>query len=135
MTRFYLQIFTLSEPFDGIHEHGVRLNLAEGVHPPRPSAEEAPELSDHLWDTIKRCWKVGPIRRPDAEHVWGVVEGIKELKNLPDITARLAEKSASQQPLSSFRMEEQPAPVPSRPSDHFREGLSWAVVHLAQPCD
>lgn len=130
MTRFYLQIFTLSEPFSGVYEHGVLMNLDEGVRPPRPSAGEAPELSDHLWDTIQRCWDAKPGRRPDAKHVWGVIEGIKELKNFPSVTARLAEKSSSLQPLSSFRMQEQPALVPSGPSHHFREGLSWIVCVL-----
>lgn len=40
----------------------------------RPDRPDHPELSDRLWRTIKRCWKVKPAQRITIADIIGVLE-------------------------------------------------------------
>jgi hypothetical protein len=40
--------------------------VREGVRPERPDYEDAPQLSDTIWQLAEKCWAEDPKRRPTS---------------------------------------------------------------------
>lgn len=67
----YRQIFAGHVPFSEKSKVAGVFSMLMGHQPPRP---DHPELSNRLWKTIKRCWKVDPAQRETITRVVAVLE-------------------------------------------------------------
>lgn len=65
------QLFAGHVPFRGTHQLGAIYSLATGDRPPRP---DHPELSDDIWNLIRRCWNDNPSNRPPIETVLATLQ-------------------------------------------------------------
>ena len=54
------------------------MNIVAGAHSMlkgnRPARPVHPELSDHMWKTIRSCWKVDPTKRMKITDVVSALE-------------------------------------------------------------
>lgn len=84
----------------------VELVVRQDVRPERPDDEDAPYLSDGIWELAKRCWVKDPKRRPTASIVCDT------LLHLLEIAPTLLVSTPS-----SASMSVPPPPLP--PSQNF----------------
>lgn len=57
----------------------VELVVNRGVRPERPDAEEAPQLSDGIWNLAEKCWVKDPKQRPTANDVCDVLSHLLDI--------------------------------------------------------
>ena len=67
-----LKTFTGTVPFDLHLSTTVALAIMRGDRPERPVH---PELTDGLWELIRRCWSQEPHSRPNMSKVLDVLHG------------------------------------------------------------
>jgi len=61
-----IEVFTNQCPFNHIANDGAVVIevLVRCAHPPRPQGPFSAQLTDDIWDVLKRCWELDPSRRP-----------------------------------------------------------------------
>lgn len=65
-----LETFTGKLPFSYIRPDAkVIFDVIKGIRPKRPSAMEAPQLTDELWKLMTECWDPDQLKRPSAGEV------------------------------------------------------------------
>ncbi|KAJ7575853.1 kinase-like domain-containing protein, partial [Mycena floridula] len=65
-----LEIYTNLPPFHSYyHDAMILADLIAGKRPERPTQEEAPCLTDNVWQLIKQCWRQDASMRPQAREV------------------------------------------------------------------
>lgn len=65
-----LQLYTKHIPFSNWRHHTVVIHdIIQGVRPPRPSAEDCPALTDHMWMMMQSCWEQEPYERPNIDAI------------------------------------------------------------------
>ncbi|KAJ7575874.1 hypothetical protein C8J56DRAFT_1171771 [Mycena floridula] len=75
-----LEIYTKLPPFHlYTHDAMILIDLIAGKGPERPTQEEAPSLTDDVWQLIQRCWTHQTSDRPQAREV---VEELMKLTRL-----------------------------------------------------
>ncbi|KAJ6529205.1 kinase-like domain-containing protein [Mycena capillaripes] len=78
------EMHTRARPFAStVWAAAIIVRVVEGKRPPRPSAEQSPQLSDALWDLIQLCWGHDYRKRPhiDAVVAWlGVLAHTRAVK-------------------------------------------------------
>jgi WD40 repeat protein len=58
----------------------VELVVKQGVRPERPDDEDAPHLSDAIWDLAENCWVKEPKHRPTAGAVCDAISNLLDLQ-------------------------------------------------------
>ncbi len=74
MTLWGHQVFTDNEPFFGIPDSKVLLQVPEGLRPSRPIFADGLIMSDELWNLTEFCWDRTPSARPTAQKVSRAME-------------------------------------------------------------
>lgn len=77
-----LQIFTQSDPFQGVHKYSIPLRVLRGSRPNRPNSGVGKEISDELWELIERCWSGDPSARPEAAIIESRLSGLDSANNV-----------------------------------------------------
>ena len=67
-----LQVFTGAVPFSNSLPTATMLAIMDGRRPPRP---DHPQLTDHLWVLMQRCWDQNPLSRPEISEVFKSFRG------------------------------------------------------------
>lgn len=76
------EILTGQPPFlNLINDAQVILAVTRGGRPSRPSAEIAPQMSDHMWELINCCWHQDREQRPSARSVEGKMQNFSNRGN------------------------------------------------------
>ena len=57
----------------------IELVVNKGIRPERPDADEAPQMTDVLWQLAERCWATKATERPNADVVCDAIS--HELRN------------------------------------------------------
>ncbi|KAJ7575892.1 kinase-like domain-containing protein, partial [Mycena floridula] len=82
-----LEIYTKLPPFHSYyHDITIFSEVISGKRPDRPTQEEAPCLTDNVWQLIEQCWRQDASMRPQAREV------VNETINL--IQGRFADQMA-----------------------------------------
>ncbi|KAJ7575964.1 kinase-like domain-containing protein [Mycena floridula] len=82
-----LEIYTKRPPFHSYyHDAMIFTDLIAGKRPERPTQEEAPCLTNNVWQLIEQCWRQDASTRPQAREI------ASELINL--IQRRFADEMA-----------------------------------------
>jgi hypothetical protein len=50
--------------------------VQENVRPERPDADEAPQLTDDVWELAERCWVKDPKARPGINTVCDIISSV-----------------------------------------------------------
>ena len=144
LTSHHDKIYTKEIPLGHI-AYGDFLELVAGqdARPDRPDEDEAPELSDDLWDLARSCWAKEPLLRPTAEGVCETISHLLEARapdSLPvssTADAHLGTTSAIYQPRDSWSPVSDPStptprtvalPPPSTPLSPFGKDLMASVA-------
>lgn len=69
-----IEVFTDNEPFFGIPDSKVLLQVPEGLRPSRPIFADGLIMSDELWNLTEFCWDGTPSARPTAQKVSQAME-------------------------------------------------------------
>jgi len=65
-----LETLTGRQPFHYVRPDAkVIFDVIKGVRPKRPTFEEAPQLTDELWQLMTDCWDHDQLKRPSAGEV------------------------------------------------------------------
>jgi len=64
------EVLTNRLPFYEIwNDAAVVLRVTKGFRPTRPPLDQAPELSNEIWEVMESCWNSNPIERPSVNQV------------------------------------------------------------------
>jgi WD40 repeat protein len=66
--------------------------VRQGARPERPENEDAPQLSDAIWELAEKCWVKNPKQRPTAS---AVCDSLSHLRDTTSITQPIADPFAS----------------------------------------
>lgn len=71
LNLYGIQLFTNQCRFDHIANDGAVVVevLVRCTHPPRPRGPFAAQLTDDIWDVLKRCWEFDPSRRVSIDTI------------------------------------------------------------------
>jgi WD40 repeat protein len=73
------KIFTHEIPLGHIHHTDfIELVVRQGVRPERPDGEDAPQLSNPIWELAEQCWAKNPISRPTASAISDILSRLIE---------------------------------------------------------
>jgi len=66
-----------------VHQH---------LRPERPDSDEAPQLTDEVWQLVERCWTSNPLSRPISGAICDEIRSIRESRTsiqtaLPELTS------------------------------------------------
>lgn len=66
-----IEVFTNQCPFNHIANDGAVVIevLVRCTHPPRPQGPFSAQLTDDIWDVLKRCWELDPSCRPPIDTI------------------------------------------------------------------
>lgn len=64
-----VEVFTGEVPFEGMRTQAVVLHIVQGGRPERPVNTGDVGLTDEIWDSLERCWRQNPKKRPTIKKV------------------------------------------------------------------
>jgi hypothetical protein len=54
----------------------VQLVVHQDIRPARPDEDEAPQMTDDIWQLAKQCWAKNPVARPNIKAVCTVISSL-----------------------------------------------------------
>lgn len=105
--HYIAQIYTNEEPLRIVKyvsdAEFVVLVSEQNLRPERPDEENAPNLTDAIWQLAEQCWMQDPKDRPEAGVICDTIEGV-------------ADSSSALSPLSTGKLVALPTPTPTSSS-------------------
>jgi len=85
--RYNWQIFTNETPLGELaFSQFIELVVEQNVRPERPDDEDAPQLSDALWELVEKCWVKDPKSRPTANAVCNTLSDLLHTAAITPLT-------------------------------------------------
>lgn len=77
VTAYSGQVYTDSVPLGNVfYADFIELVVRLDIRPERPDDEEAPTLSDAIWEVAEKCWVKDPKQRPTASALCDIVSSL-----------------------------------------------------------
>ena len=74
----FLELLTGKQPYHNIvHDIAVQEELSKSKHPKRPEGPDGSNVSDRMWELLKRCWSPKPESRPTIQQVQDALSQIR----------------------------------------------------------
>jgi hypothetical protein len=136
------KIYTGDIPLGNIDPGDFRqLVVNEGVRPEQPDEEEAPQMTDVVWELAEKCWVKDPNQRPTATEVYDMISQMPKsvASSLPlDYDSRQAHVPSSfddsaVRPALAATPPSSPIPNTTNQIKHKEHDLQISTIRLFPP--